>query len=98
MRRRPLRVFKATPVMPDIQSFRLRHKHGALELVVDGVVMITNDHKIMSGTYQLGCLGPSKACLQHHGKKIPRGQAVRLQVRNPNGSLTPEFIFTRASD
>ena len=29
------------------------------------------------------------------GKKLPRGQSVTLQVRNPDGALTPGFPFTR---
>jgi hypothetical protein len=27
------------------------------------------------------------------GKKIASGESVKLQVRNPNGALSPEFTF-----
>ena len=55
-RRRPLGIFKAAPVMPGIQSVRLRRKHGAPELLVDGVALITNDSVIEINGVGLGAL------------------------------------------
>lgn len=53
---KPLGVYMATPLAPTINSIKLKHKKGALQLRVNGNAMITNDTVIEINGVPLGAL------------------------------------------
>lgn len=84
---------------PEIVNARIEGK----KLIVTGENFDTGAEVFMDGVKQkkTGNFDPfnlARVLISNKsGKKIKRGQTVSLQVRNPDGMLSPTFSFTRPS-
>jgi hypothetical protein len=81
-------VFKITHALvrgKSLHVFGQDFKDGAA-LLVNGVEQPRTGKDVFE---------PTAIVIKKGGKRLPRGQSVTLQVRNPDGSLTPGFAFTR---
>lgn len=104
-----LGVFKAAPVAPLIESLKLKHRRGALELRVTGNAMITNDTVIEINGVALSAIdypsdfwedgGFTTRVVSRDGQLeqlIPSGQTVRVTVYNSLTNLrSASLTFTR---
>lgn len=61
------------------------------KFVPGALILVNGDEQITKSDPS----NPKSLIGKKAGKKIISGQSVKLQVRNPNGALSPEFIFTR---
>lgn len=106
---KPLGVYVATPQAPAINSIKLKHKRGSLELRVNGNAMITNDTVIEINGVALGAIDYPSDFRQDGGfaaqvvsrdtrldQLLPSAQTVQVTVFNPLTNLrSATKAFTR---
>jgi hypothetical protein len=106
---RTVGVFKATPIAPEIRTIRLKRKHGAFELRIDGAGMIAGDTIIEINGSRITSLSYPEQFRENGGtttrvvsrdsrleQLIPQGQAVQVAVFNSLTNLRSQQIsFSR---
>ncbi|HJQ69483.1 MAG TPA: hypothetical protein VKA70_10940 [Blastocatellia bacterium] len=73
---------------------RGKHLHVFGQGFKDGAALLVNG--VEQANTNNDVANPTTVIITKKGvKKLPKGQSVTLQVRNPDGALTPGFAFTR---
>jgi hypothetical protein len=102
-------VFISSPVPPEIESVKLKHRKGTLELRVNGSAMITNDTTIEINGTPLGDLSYPEGFREHGGittrvvsrdprldQLIQQGESVEITVFNSSTNLrSTATLFSR---